>query len=315
MTQEWPRIDYLDWRETCSALHLYLQIVGKYRLAHTPWLNHSWHATFYVGACGFNTSLIPDGPGIEIAFDLIHHKLIGRAGNGRVEEMQLGPATVAEFHAAFVAMLVRLGGDPSFDGSPNEVPDPVPFSEDHRARPYDAEAVTRFFRAVAAIDRVFKSFRTAFLGKSSPVHLFWGSFDLAVTRFSGRRAPLHPGGVPALPDAVAQEAYDREVASAGFWPGGGGGIDYPAFYAYAYPAPAGYAETAIRPKEAFWHKDLGEFILPYEAVCASAVPQAALLAFLESTYLAAATLAGWDRDALECELGLPRRPRAARPAG
>ena len=314
MTLEWPRIDYLDWRETCSALHLYLQIVGKYRLAHTPWLNHSWHATFYVGASGLTTSLIPDGPGIEIAFDFINHKLVGKAGNGRVGEISLEPTTVAGFHAAFVAMIRDLGGDPSFDGSPNEVPDPVPFERDLKARPYDADAVGRFFRAISAIDRVFKSFRTAFLGKSSPVHLFWGSFDLAVTRFSGRPAPLHPGGIPALPDAVAQEAYDREVASAGFWPGGGG-IDYPAFYAYAYPAPAGYGDAAIRPKEAFWHKDLGEFILPYEAVRLAPDPEATLLAFMESAYSAAATLAKWDRASLECEPGRPRRPREARPGG
>jgi hypothetical protein len=259
MTREWPRIDYLDWRETCSALHLYLQIVGKYRLAHTPWLNHSWHATFYVDASGLTTSPIPDGPGIEIAFDFINHKLVGKAGNGRVGEISLEPTTVAGFHAAFVAMIRDLGGDPSFDGSPNEVPDPVPFERDLNARPYDADAVGLFFRAISAIDRVFKSFRTAFLGKSSPVHLFWGSFDLAVTRFSGRPAPLHPGGIPALPDNVTREAYSHEVSSAGFWPGGGG-IDFPAFYSYAYPAPAGFDAAHVEPAEAQYHQDLREYI-------------------------------------------------------
>jgi hypothetical protein len=313
MSNAWPRIDYPQWRDTCSALHLYLQIVGKYRLARTPWLNHSWHATFYVDARGFTTSIVPDGYGIDISFDLIAHKVIGKAGNGMVEEMPLGPSTVAAFHARFCEMLESLGGNSSLDGAPNEVSDPVPFARDMRERPYDAEAVTRFFHATAAADRVFKVFRTSFLGKSSPVHLFWGSFDLAVTRFSGRRAPRHPGGVPALPDAVSQEAYDHEVASAGFWPGEG--IGYPAFYAYAYPTPAGYAEAAIRPAEAFWHGDLVEFILPYEAVRKSHDPEGVLLAFLESAYTAAADLGKWDRQALECDPGVPGVPRVARPVG
>ena len=306
--QAWPELDYAQWRETCAALHLYLQIVGKYRLAHTPWLNHSWHATFYVGARGWNSSLVPDGPGIEVSFDLIDHQVIGWAADGRTASIALRPMSVAAFHAAFVAMIGGLGGDPAFDGAPNEVPDPVPFASDDRERPYDAEAVTRFFRATVAVDRVFKRFRTSFLGKSSPVHLFWGSFDLAVTRFSGRPAPLHPGGVPALPDPVAREAYDHEVASAGFWRGGGG-VEQAAFYAYAYPAPAGYADASVAPEAAFWSAGLGEFILPYEAVRTAPDPEAALLAFLDSTYRAAADLGGWDRQALECEAGVPRRPR------
>jgi predicted GNAT family acetyltransferase len=308
---DWPEIDYRQWRETCAALQLYLQIAGKYRLAHTPWLNHSWHATFYVNARGWTSSLVPDGPGIEIAFDLIDHRVVGRNTRGGSAAVALRPMSVAAFHAEFVAMIAELGGTPSFHGSPNEIPDPVPFAEDDRERRYDAEAVTRFFRATVAVDRVFKQFRTSFIGKSSPVHLFWGSFDLAVTRFSGRPAPLHPGGIPALPDAVAQEAYDHEVASAGFWPGGGG-IDYPAFYAYAYPTPPGYAAAAIEPEAAFWSAGLGEFILPYDAVRTAADPEAALLRFLTSSYAAAADLGGWDRQALECEPGVPRRPRAVR---
>ena len=309
--QGWPELDYASWAETCSALHLYLQIVGKYRLARTPWLNHSWHATFYVDGSGLTTSIIPDASGIEFAFDLLGHRLVGRSGDGRSGEIPLEPSTVAEFHKRFLDLVRELGGDPTYHGKPNEVPDPVPFSEDRRQRPYDREAVTRLFRALASIDRVFKAFRTSFLGKSSPVHLFWGSFDLAVTRFSGRRAPLHPGGVPALPDTVAQEAYDHEVASAGFWPGAG--LGYPAFYAYAYPLPAGYAEAVVRPGEAFFHPKLREFVLPYDAVRAAADPEAVLLGFLESTYLAAATLGNWDRDALECSPGQPLRPRTARP--
>ena len=306
---KWPHLDYLGWRETCSALHLYLQIAGKYRLAHTPWLNHSWNATFYVTPLGLASSPIPDGPGIEVLFDFREHRVVGTSGDGRKASFDLGPSTVAAFHARFVQLISDLGGTPTFNGQPNEVPYPIPFAEDDRDRPYDGEAVQRFHQALMAVDKVFNRFRTSFLGKSSPVHLFWGSFDLAVTRFSGRRAPLHPGGIPALPDDVAQEAYDREVSSAGFWPGGGG-IDYPAFYAYAYPAPGGYRAAAVQPDAAFWHEELSEFLLPYDAVQSAADPDAALMAFLVSTYEAAADLGGWDRDLLECAHGQPRQVRA-----
>lgn len=304
----WPQLDYLSWRETCSALHLYLQIAGKYRLAHTPWLNHSWNATFYVTPQGLASSPIPDGPGIEILFDLREHRIIGTCGNGEKKSFDLGPMTVAKFHASFVQLILDLSGTPTFNGQPNEVPNPVPFAEDHRDRPYDRDAVHRYHQALAATDRVFNRFRTSFLGKSSPVHLFWGALDLAVTRFSGRRAPLHPGGIPFLPNDVAQEAYDREVSSAGFWPGGNG-IDYPAFYAYAYPAPGGYRAAAVQPEAAFWHEGLSEFMLPYEAVQSAADPDEALMAFLISTYEAAANLGGWDRDLLECAQGRPRQVR------
>lgn len=309
MSNKWPHLDYLGWRETCSALHFYLQIAGKYRLAHTPWLNHSWNATFYVTPLGLISSPIPDGPGIEILFDLRNHMVVGTCGNGRKASFALGPSTVAAFHANFVQLISELGGTPTFNGNPNEVPNPVPFTEDHRDRPYDREAAQRFHHASVAVDRVFNRFRTSFLGKSSPVHLFWGSFDLAVTRFSGRRAPLHPGGIPSLPNDVAQEAYDREVSSAGFWPGGGG-IDYPAFYAYAYPAPSGFWGASVRPEGAFWHEGLSEFILPYDAVQSAANPDAALMEFLVSTYDAAADLGRWDRDLLDC---LPGRRGQVRP--
>jgi predicted GNAT family acetyltransferase len=309
MKTDWPQLDYLSWRETCAALHLYLQVAGKYRLAHTPWLNHSWHATFYVTPRGLTSSPIPDGPGIEILFDLHDHLVVGTSGDGRTASFPLGPTTVATFRDDFSRLVSELGGTPTFDGSPNEVPNPVPFREDLRDRPYDGDAVRRFHAALMAMDRVMKAFRTSFLGKSSPVHLFWGSFDLAVTRFSGRRAPLHPAGIPALPDDVAQEAYDREVSSAGFWPGGNG-IDYPAFYAYAYPTPNGFRSAAVQPDAAFWHDGMGEFVLPYEAVQSAADPDAALMAFLVSTYDAAADLAGWDRELLECA---PGRPAAVRP--
>lgn len=305
----WPEIPYAPWRQTCDALHLFAQIVGKYRLARTPWLNHSWHATLYVSARGLTTGLVPDDPGaVEIQFDLIDHAVIGLASDGRTGRFSLRPMSVADFHDAFLGLLAVLGAQTRFGGRPNEIPDPVPFIDDRAPRPYDSDAVSRFFQALVAIDRVMKRFRTGFLGKASPVHFFWGSFDLAVTRFSGRRAPLHPGGIPNLPDDVTREAYSHEESSAGFWLGGGG-IDYPAFYSYAYPSPAGFAAAAVRPEAAFFHEGLGEFILPYEAVRQAPDPEAVLEAFLESSYLAAATLGGWDREALECPEGRPRRPR------
>ena len=305
----WPEIPYEPWRETCSALHIYTQIVGKYRLARTPWVNHSWHATLYVNARGFTTSIVPDGPGgIEIAFDLIDHVVVGAATDGRTARLPLGPTTVASFHQRFRELVRALGGTADFDGSPNEVAAPVRFEDDHAARPYDAARVTRFFQACVAVDRVLKQFRTSFLGKVSPVHLFWGSFDFAVTRFSGRSAPPHPGGIPALPDNVTREAYSHQVSSAGFWPGGGA-IDFPAFYSYAYPAPEGFAQARVAPDAAYFDQGLGEFLLPYEAVRRAGDPEALLMSFLESTYRAAADLGGWDRATLECASGVPRRPR------
>jgi hypothetical protein len=305
----WPEIPYPTWRETCAALHLYTQVAGKYRLARTPWVNHSWHATLYVSARGLTTSLIPDGPGgIELGFDLIDHAVTGQTTDGRTARFPLGPTTVAAFHADLLELITTLGGTPTIDGRPNEIPDPVPFADDRTERPYDAEAVGRFFQALVAIDRVLKRFRTSFIGKVSPVHLFWGSFDMAVTRFSGRRAPLHPGGIPALPDEVTREAYSHEVSSAGFWPGGNG-VDEPMFYSYAYPSPEGFAGARVGPAAARFDRTLGEFVLPYEAVRRSPDPDAALMTFLESTYAAAADLGAWDRAALECATGEPLRPR------
>lgn len=309
LDRRWPALPYVAWRETCAALHLYLQIVGKYRLARTPWLNHSWHATFYVNARGLATPLIPDGlGGIQIAFDLLDHAVLGTAVDGRSERFALEPMTVAAFHARFLELVRALGGTPKLHGLPNELPDAVPFARDHVLRPYDAGAVTRFFQVLVRVEPVLQRFRTAYLGKSSPVHLFWGSFDLAVTRFSGRRAPRHPGGIPGLPDDVTREAYSHEVSSTGFWPGGGP-IDYPAFYAYAYPAPAGYAQAKVEPDEAVYNETLGEFLLPYDVVRQSRDPAAMLTAFLQSTYAAAADLGAWERAALECAPGEPLCPR------
>ena len=306
---QWADIPYEPWRETCTALHLYTQIVGKYRLARTPWINHSWQATFYVSARGLTSSLVPDGSGgVEIGFDLLDHIVTGSATDGRRAQFSLGPMSVAEFHRRFIDMIASLGGTPEFHGVPNEVPDPVPFVQDRAKRPYAADAVTRYFQALVAVERVLKRFRTEYLGKVSPVHLFWGSFDLAVTRFSGRTAPLHPGGVPGLPDEVTREAYSHEVSSAGFWPGSGG-VDFPAFYSYAYPTPHGFSAVQPEPEAAYFDNDLGEFLLPYDAVRRSNDPEATLMSFLDSTYRAAANLGGWDRPALECPPGIPRRPR------
>ncbi|AZQ68666.1 hypothetical protein EF888_16930 [Silicimonas algicola] len=312
MTATWPDIPYEPWHETCAALHLYSQVVGKYRLARTPWVNHSWHATLYVNARGLTTSLVPDGArGVELVLDLLNHAVIGSCTDGRTARFDLGPMSVAAFHRRFLDLLRELGATTEFHGVPNEVPNPIPFAEDTVDRPYDAEAVTRFFRACVCIDRVLTRFRTSFLGKVSPVHLFWGSFDLAVTRFSGREAPLHPGGVPGLPDDVTREAYSHEVSSAGFWPGGGG-LDFPAFYSYAYPAPPGFADAAVAPDAAYFDARLGEFVLAYESVRRTSDPDASLMAFLESTYRAAADLGGWDRGRLDCTTGNPRRPRPIR---
>jgi hypothetical protein len=305
----WPELPYAPWRDTCETLQLWTQVVGKIRLARTPWLNHSWHVALYVTARGLTTSPIPDGTrSFQIDFDFIDQALRISTSDGQLRQLPLVAQSVAAFYTAVMAALAELGIDVAIDDTPNELPDPIRFGEDHVHAAYDPEAAHRFWQVLRQADRVFAKFRTGFLGKSSPVHFFWGSFDLAVTRFSGRSAPRHPGGVPNLPDAVAQEAYSHEVSSAGFWPGGGA-IDYPAFYSYAYPAPAGFRTARVKPDAAFFGEALGEFILPYDAVRTAADPDATLLDFLQSTYEAAADAAKWDRAALECALGQPRLPR------
>ncbi len=303
---DWPELPpYHAWQETCTTLHLWTQIAGKVRLVHTPWLNHSWHATFYVTARGWTTSLIPyERRAFEMEFDFIDHALVIRSSDGRVRRVPLRPRSVADFHAELMAELAALDLPVQIHDRPNEMPDAVPFAEDRVHATYDQELAQRFWRAHLQIHRVLQQFRTCFLGKVSPVHLFWGGLDLAVTRFSGRRAPIHPGGIPHMPDAITREAYSHEVSSAGFWPGGGP-IDHAAFYSYAYPAPAGFSAASVQPAAAFFHEALGEFILPYDAVRASDDPDATLLQFLQTTYEAAAGLAGWERDALECALGQP----------
>jgi hypothetical protein len=301
----WPELPLQGWRETYATLHRWTQIVGKIRLSRTPWLNHSWHVALYVTARGLTTSPIPNGTGtFQIDFDLIDHELRIATSDGARRQFALAGQSVASFYAAIMAALGELGIHVEIDEMPNELPAPIRFSADLTHASYDPDAVQRFLQILVNADRVFKQFRTGFLGKASPVHFFWGSFDLAATRFSGRRAPRHPGGVPHLPNDVACEAYSHEESSAGFWPGSGA-IDYPAFYSYAYPEPAGFRATQVRPDAAFFSEALGEFILPYDAVRTAAEPDRALLEFLQSTYEAAANAAKWDRDTLECPPGRP----------
>src|SRR5450755_2767137 len=301
----WPELPTAAWRETRETLHLWTQIIGKIRLARAPWLNHSWHVTLYVTARGLTTSAIPDGMrSFQIDFDFIDHQLRISTSDGASRQFALAGKSVAGFYAAIMAELAALGIDIAINEMPNELPDPIRFSQDNRHATYDPEAVRRFFQILRNADSVFKQFRTGFIGKASPVHFFWGSFDLGVTRFSWRRAPRHPGGVPHLSDAVAVEAYSHEVSSAGFWPGSGA-IDYPAFYSYAYPEPAGFRTARVRPDAAFFSEAVGEFLLPYDAVRTAAEPDQALLEFLQSTYEAAADAANWNRDALECAPGRP----------
>jgi hypothetical protein len=311
-TDPWPSLRFADWHDTCDALHLWTQVIGKVRLAATPWLNHSWHVPFYVNARGLTTSPIyARQRALEIEFDFVDHRLRMTSSDGGREELALAPRSIADFYARAMSMLARLGFALTIDTMPNEIADAVAFDADTASRPYDAEYANRFWRSLVQSAGVFEHFRTGFLGKGSPVHFFWGSFDLAVTRFSGRPAPLHPGGVPNLPDAVVREAYSHEVSSAGFWPGGNG-FDA-SFYSYAYPEPAGYRQARIDPAAAAFDTTLGEFVLPYEAVRTAPDPAAELMNFLLSTYAAAADNAHWDRAALECAPGRPRVPRRVGP--
>jgi len=309
--ERWPELSYSAWKDTRETLHLWTQVIGKIRLAQAPWQNHSWQVTLYVTARGLTTGPMPwSGGSFQIGFDFIDHVLQIRTSDGRLREFSLKPMSVAEFYAGVIVSLADLGIHIRIHTMPNEIPDAIPFDKDTTHKSYDPDYANRFWRVLLAANEVFAKFRTGFLGKVSPVHFFWGSFDLAVTRFSGRIAPKHPGGVPHLPNAVAQEAYSHEVSSAGFWPGGGGPIDYAAFYSYAYPVPEGFASASVRPSEAFFSKELGEFIVPYDAMRKAADPGAALIEFLQSTYEAAAALGKWDRKALECSLGEPGKVRA-----
>ena len=298
-TEAWPSLPLEEWKDTYATLHMWTQIVGKIRFAQTPWINHSWHVTLYVTSRGLTTSPIPYGEKtFELDFDFIDHRLVIETSGGDVRFIELRPRSVADFYSEVMSTLRDLGLDIRIHTLPNEVADPVPFEKDGQHASYDPDYANRFWRILVQTDRVFKEFRARFIGKCSPVHFFWGSFDMAVTRFSGRTAPPHPGGVPHLPDVVAREAYSHEVSSCGFWPGGGP-VPYPVFYSYAYPAPEGFKDAPVKPSGAFYSTDLGEFLLPYDEVRKAKRPGEVLLDFLQSTYEAAATLAKWDRHALE----------------
>ncbi len=303
--QVWPALAYDDWADTAQTLHMWTQIVGKIRMALTPPVNHWWHVPLYVSARGLTTSPMPvEGRSVEIVLDFLDHQLRITCSDGQTEAFPLRPMSVAAFYAAVMAALARLGVSVHIWTTPCEVENPIPFEADEIHKSYDAEAAQRFWRVLVQANRAMQAFRAEFIGKVSPIHFFWGSFDLAVTRFSGRRAPAHPGS-PLSPASVSVEAYSHEVSSCGFWPGEPGIA--PVFYAYAYPEPAGFAHAAVRPATGRWEPSLGEFVLPYDAMRASPTPDADLQAFLQSTYEAAADLAHWPRAELE------RQPSGAAP--
>ncbi|MGH9367534.1 MAG: DUF5996 family protein [Thermoanaerobaculia bacterium] len=293
----WPPLPFEEWKDTCATLHMYTQIVGKVRLALSPPVNHWWHVPLYVTARGLTTSPIPyRGEIFEIEFDFLSHRLELRTGSGGGGAVALQPRPVADFYGRTMALLRSQGIEVAIRPMPVEVPDPIPFDQDQQHASYDREQAHRFWRLLVLADTIFKEFRGRFLGKCSPVHFFWGSFDLAATRFSGRRAPPREGT-----DSITREAYSHEVSSAGFWPGGGG-IDGPAFYCYAAPEPPGLSAEPIRPEAAFYHPALKEFLLPYGAVRTEASLRAAVMDFLQSSYEACARLAGWDLESLERRL-------------
>jgi hypothetical protein len=304
----WPDLPYRAWRDTAATLQLWTQIVGKVRLSLTPWINHGWQVVLYVTARGLGTTPISiDNEIFEIEFDFVSHRLVIRTSRGEERTLPLEQQAVADFYRGVLDLLNGIGIVVSINEMPNEVPNPIRFSDDRIHASYDAGAAHAFWRALVQVDRVFKLFRSGFLGKVSPVHFFWGSFDLAVTRFSGRRAPLHPGGVPGLPDAITREAYSHEVSSAGFWPGNDA-FPQASFYSYAYPEPTGFRDRPVTAGGYFEAK-LGEFILPYDTLRSAAKPDALLLDFLSSTYAAATEAGEWDRAALECHIGVPAQVR------
>jgi hypothetical protein len=296
--QNWPDLPLEAWQDTYYTLHLWTQIVGKIRLAQAPMLNHWWQVPLYVTCRGFSTSPMPhdSGRSFQIDFDFIDHRLMIEASDGTAESLPLEPCSVDDFYRAVMDRLRRVGLEVRIWPVPVEIPNPVPFEQDRQHAAYDPAYAQRFWRVLVEVDKVLKDFRSGFIGKASPVHFFWGSFDMAVTRFSGRLAPPHPGSA-GVADSVTREAYSHEVSSCGFWPGNGFGE--PAFYSYAYPEPAGFADAAVRPAGAFYSGELHEFILPYEIVRRAAAPREALLQFLDGTYAAAADLGRWDRAGLE----------------
>ena len=297
--EDWPGLPPSEWEDTCATLHLWTQIVGKIRLAHTPTVNHWWNVPLYVTSRGLTTSPIPHGArAFQIDFDFIDHHLKIVTNMGGIETFRLEPRSVADFHAELIGRLRGLGFETRIWTMPVEIPDAIPFEQDRTHASYDAEYANRFWRVLVQADRLLKQFRSLFIGKVSPVHFFWGSFDMAVTRFSGRSAPELSGNSPNLGAWVMREAYSHEVSSCGFWPGNGG-YGQAAFYAYAYPEPPGFGQVRIQPDTAFYDQDLGQFILPYDAVRQAPSPDDAVMHFLQGTYEAAADLAKWDRISLE----------------
>jgi hypothetical protein len=297
--QFWPALVFSEWQATAETLHMWTQIVGKIRLALTPWINHSWHVTLYLTARGLTTSPIPHGfHTFEIRFDFVAHELRILKSDGTSRNLPLQARSVAVFYRAIMDALRELELPVTIDLTPNEITDPISFDRDETHSAYDPAAAKRFWRVLLQSDRVLKKFRSRFCGKCSPVHFFWGSFDLAVTRFSGRTAPPHPGGIPHLPDTVTREAYAQEVSSVGFWPGNASSPT-PLYYSYAYPEPPGFAQAQVRPAEANYYEPLHEFVLPYDAVRNAASPDEILLEFAQTVYDAASTLGKWDRAALE----------------
>jgi hypothetical protein len=294
----WPALPLAEWKETAKTLHMWTQVVGKVRLALSPWTNHSWHVTLYLTARGLTTSPIPFRDRVlEIRFDFVSHELRLLTSDGRLKTIPLRAQTVAQFYRGLMEALRDLGIEVHINTTPNEVDPAIPFEQNETDSAYDPEYANRFWRVLLQSDRVFKEFRSEFCGKCSPVHFFWGSFDLAVTRFSGRRAPQHPGGVPHLPDAITREAYSHEVSSLGFWPGNEM-MPEPIFYSYAYPEPRGFSEAKVQPSSASYNSQLKEFVLPYEEVRKAESPDATLLQFARTTYDASSTLGNWDRAAL-----------------
>jgi hypothetical protein len=292
----WPALPLAAWQDTYATLHMWTQIVGKVRLTLSPPLNHWWATALYVNPRGLTTSSIPYGTRtFEVAFDFLDHTLWIQSSDGARRAMGLYPRSVADFYREFMGLLRSLGIEVTINPLPQEVANPIRCDEDEEHAAYDAVFASRWWRTLLQSDRVLQQFRARFLGKSSPVHFFWGSFDLAVTRFSGRRAPERPGA-----NRITREAYSHEVSSCGLWPGTvGGPVQEPAYYAYMVPEPAGFAEAVVQPAAAAYQRELGEFILPYDAVRTAADPDATLLAFAQSTYEAGASLSGWDRAALE----------------
>jgi hypothetical protein len=291
---EWPALPLEAWKDTYATLHMWTQIAGHVRMALSPKVNHFWSVTFYVTPRGLSTSAIPYKNGIfEIVFDFIEHQLVILTSSGGTERIALRPQTVADFYEELMSKLRSLGIEAHFHGAPDEVPDPIPFAKDRTHASYDPEYANRFWRILVLVDRVFQEFRARFIGKCSPVHFFWGSFDLAVTRFSGRRAPEKSGA-----DLITREAYSHEVSSAGFWPGSGD-VKEAAFYSYTVPEPAGFADAKVKPAAAFYDPKLREFLLMYDEVRSAGRPNAVLMEFLQTTYEAGANLGHWDREALE----------------